>query len=283
MYLAAVTSSAQAVQFYRDNKIAQPTIAQIAQAAGKDAQSRAEIAQLTIGAAAVAGGLVLTPALSAVAAEVLAFAKNPVTYCTANPMGCLAAVDISASVATGAVVPGMVPVGAVTNPARTTVKTAGAAVEEMGAAAKVASVEAKGGVAAAEETAGSIRNVNPGYPTTGRTQNCVNCTVATDATLSGSPATALPSSGPVSIRVLEQQYGGRFGAPTTSGSIEQQLLSAGDGARGIVFGSRGPNEAGHVFNVVNQNGVVRFLDGQSGQPASFGDYQSFHLLRTNKP
>ena len=57
---------------------------------------------------------------------------------TANPMGCLAAVDISASVATGAMVPGMVPVGTATNPARTTVKTAGAAVEEMGVAAKVA-------------------------------------------------------------------------------------------------------------------------------------------------
>jgi filamentous hemagglutinin len=138
-------------------------------------------------------------------------------------------------------------------------------------------------VGIAEETAGSIRNVNPGYPTTGRTQNCVNCTVATDATLSGNPATALPSSGPVSIRVLEQQYGGRFGTPTTSSGIEQQLLSGGDGARGIVFGSRGPNEAGHVFNVVNQNGVVRFLDGQTGQPATFSGYQSFHLLRTNKP
>jgi hypothetical protein len=142
---------------------------------------------------------------------------------------------------------------------------------------------ANGGVGIAEETAGSIRNVNPGYPTTGRTQNCVNCTVATDATLSGNPAAALPSSGPVSIRALEQQYGGRFGAPTTSSGIEQQLLSAGDGARGIVFGSRGPNEVGHVFNVVNQNGVVRFLDGQTGQPATFSGYQSFHLLRTNKP
>jgi hypothetical protein len=142
---------------------------------------------------------------------------------------------------------------------------------------------APGTATVAEETAGSIRNVNPGYPTTGRTQNCVNCTVATDATLSGTPATALPSSGPVGIRVLEQQYGGRFGAATTSSSIEQQLLSAGDGARGIVFGSRGPNEAGHVFNVVNQNGVVRFLDGQTGKPATFGGYQSFYLLRTNKP
>lgn len=64
--------------------------------------------------------------------------------------------------------------------------------------------------------------------------------------------------------MLEQQYGGRFGAPTTKSSIEQQMLSAGDGARGIVFGSRGPNEAGHVFNVVNKKGVVRLLDGQTG-------------------
>jgi hypothetical protein len=48
-------------------------------------------------------------------------------------------------------------------------------------------------VGIAEETAGSIRKVNPGYPTSGRTQNCVNCAIATDATLSGNPATALPT------------------------------------------------------------------------------------------
>jgi hypothetical protein len=38
--------------------------------------------------------------------------------------------------------------------------------------------------------AGSIRNVNP----TGGTTNCVNCAVATDATLAGNPASALPGS-----------------------------------------------------------------------------------------
>jgi filamentous hemagglutinin len=129
--------------------------------------------------------------------------------------------------------------------------------------------------------AGSIRNVNPGYPATGRTENCVNCTVATDATLSGSPAAALPSNAPVGIRVLEQHYGSRFGPATTNVGIEQKMLEAGNGARGIVFGSRGPNEAGHVFNVVNQNGVVRFLDGQTGSAATFSGYQSFHLLMTN--
>lgn len=44
----------------------------------------------------------------------------------------------------------------------------------------------------ADQTAGSINNVNPGYPEAGRTHNCVNCTIATNATLAGNPASALP-------------------------------------------------------------------------------------------
>jgi filamentous hemagglutinin len=131
------------------------------------------------------------------------------------------------------------------------------------------------------ENAGSIRIVNPGYPAAGRTQNCVNCSIATDATLSGNPAVSLPSNGPINISTLENLYGGRFGYAATNSEIEQQMLNAGNGARGIVFGSRGPSDAGHVFNVVNQNGKVRFLDGQTGAPATFDGYTSFHLLRTN--
>jgi filamentous hemagglutinin len=53
-----------------------------------------------------------------------------------------------------------------------------------------------GGVAKATDvvdpTAGSIKNVNPGYPDAVRTHNCVNCSIATDATLAGDPASALP-------------------------------------------------------------------------------------------
>lgn len=33
--------------------------------------------------------------------------------------------------------------------------------------------------------------------------------------------------------------------------------------------------------VVNQGGVVRYLDGQSGQVASFAGYTRVQLLRTN--
>lgn len=145
-----------------------------------------------------------------------------------------------------------------------------------------AAVEAGGAVggrllgAAASRVAGSIRNVNK---VAGK-QNCVNCSVATDATLAGRPTSALNTNGPLSISVLERHFGAKFGTAMTSSSIESSILQAGNGARGIVFGSRG-NQTGHVFNVINQNGVVRFLDGQTGKAANVAGFQNLHLLRTN--
>lgn len=123
--------------------------------------------------------------------------------------------------------------------------------------------------------AGSIRNVN----VVGGRMNCVNCVVATDATLAGRPASALPG-GPYRIGVLERFYGSSFSAPGAIGGVVDSMTAAGTGARGIVFGSRG-SEVGHVFNVVNQNGVVRFLDGQTGRTATLDGYRNFQLLRTN--
>lgn len=135
--------------------------------------------------------------------------------------------------------------------------------------------EAKNSQEVTKGVAGSIRNVNP----TKGTQNCVNCSIATDATLAGRPTSALPGS-PTSIRTLEKHFGGKFGAAVSRSEIKNSLLRAGDGARGIVFGSRG-NQTGHVFNVVNQKGTIRFLDGQTGKTANLSGFQSLHLLRTN--
>ncbi|MCX8589010.1 toxin glutamine deamidase domain-containing protein [Gilliamella sp. B3801] len=133
------------------------------------------------------------------------------------------------------------------------------------------------------DTAGSIRDVNPGYPTEGRTHNCVNCAIATDATLGGNPASALPinSKNGVSISVLEKQYGTKFQNVSGPNNIIEQMSNAGTGARGIVFGSYGPGQPGHVFNVVNQNGKIRFLDGQTGKAADMSKFKSFKFLRTN--
>jgi hypothetical protein len=83
------------------------------------------------------------------------------------------------------------------------------------------------------------------------------------------------------ISFLEEFFGVKFRAAADIGAIESELLQAGQGSRAIVFGSRGADEVGHVFNAVNQNGVVRFLDGQSGGQAVTTGYKELMVLRTN--
>lgn len=58
----------------------------------------------------------------------------------------------------------------------------------------------------------------------------------------------------------------------------EQMSNAGTVARGIVLGSYGP---GHVFNVVNQNGKICFLDGKTSKAADMSNFIFFKLLRTN--
>lgn len=121
-------------------------------------------------------------------------------------------------------------------------------------------------------TAGTIRNVNP----TGSGMKCMNCVVATDATLSGRAASALPS-GVQPISVLEDVFGGTFRPVSGQAEIAALMTDAGSGARGVVFGSRG-SDVGHVFNAVNQGGTVRFLDGQTGGAASFSGFDGFEFM-----
>ena len=114
----------------------------------------------------------------------------------------------------------------------------------------------------------SIENVNPGYPKNGRDYNCVNCSIATDATLDGKPAQAL-EGGLTPITELEKRFSNRFKPVRSEEQIIQMFQEAGNGKRGIVLvKQRNPNTraiAYHVFNVANQEGTVRFLDGQSSK------------------
>lgn len=128
----------------------------------------------------------------------------------------------------------------------------------------------------------SLGDINPGYPRPGRDRNCANCVVATDATLAGRPASALPGS-PVSISVLEDHFARKFVFISSRATIEAAMQASGPGARGIVFASRGPRRPGHVFNVVNQDGTIHFIDGQRASSASFDGegYRGFYLLRTD--
>lgn len=134
-------------------------------------------------------------------------------------------------------------------------------------------------VAAEGDVAGSIRGVN----VRGGTENCVNCAIAGDATLSGTPASALNSLDAQPISILEQAFGGTFKDVAGQSEIEQLLNDAGPGARGIVYGGRAGGAAGHVFNAVNQGGVLRFLDAQAGGVASWEGFNNFKFLWTNVP
>lgn len=138
---------------------------------------------------------------------------------------------------------------------------------------------ARGAPSAAEGApnmvAGSIRNVN----VLRGGQNCVACVIATDATLGGRPASAI-GGGPYSAADILAHYPGRSFIPANGYSgILTMMGNWGPGSRGIVWGTR-VNDQGHVFDVVNQGGVIRFLDGQTGGAAVLEAYKSLYLLRT---
>lgn len=134
--------------------------------------------------------------------------------------------------------------------------------------------------------AGTPAQTNPGYPGVGRTNNCVNCAIAVDLTFSGQPASALPNlSDGLPISEIPKALGvnGKFSPTGGLDDIASQLASNGPGARGIVFGDRGPGQVGHVFNaVVNSRGRTVFYDGQRmGPPLSNQGYEKYYFLRTN--
>ncbi len=219
----------------------------------------------------VAGGMLLGPAL--------------LNACGMNPVACTELTIAAAEVPFGAAMAGggALGVGGFGSLGKEVAATADAAAAARNVETVTGGALGAKATGVADETAGSIRNVNPGYPDAGRTHNCVNCSIATDATLAGNPASALPinSTKGVPLTVLEKQYGAKFSGVSSTETITQHMLGGGDGARGIVFGSYGPGQPGHVFNVVNQNGVVRYLDGQTGKPANMNNFKTLQLLRTN--
>jgi filamentous hemagglutinin len=110
--------------------------------------------------------------------------------------------------------------------------------------------------------------------------------IATDRTLGGTPASAMPSLIPLPRKNLEVLYGGEFANVTGMMEIGAALRQSGNGARGIVGGSH-PRGYGHVWNVVNQDGVIRFLDSQGTlvKPGGLGvhnfdQFSDFQFLLT---
>ncbi|GAB3933071.1 RHS repeat-associated core domain-containing protein [Kribbella albertanoniae] len=119
------------------------------------------------------------------------------------------------------------------------------------------------GGASPKATRGSVNKV-------GGTQNCVSCAIAGDSTLGGSPASAIkrnPDEPFADGMVLIERYAGSTWRWMGRPKIEAELLAAGEGARGIVYGER--RGTAHVFNAVVQRGQVNFVDFQSGGAGVF--------------
>ncbi|MEU0586703.1 putative T7SS-secreted protein [Streptomyces sp. NPDC006132] len=111
-----------------------------------------------------------------------------------------------------------------------------------------------------------------------------NCTYVADAFeryMRGEGIKPVPADmgGLQSLERLENVYGASFNQ-TDFWNMIDHIRNAGDGARGIVAAKPGEGMPGHVFNIVNQQGRVLFIDMQTGfvDPAL---YKTFKLLRTN--
>jgi RHS repeat-associated protein len=116
--------------------------------------------------------------------------------------------------------------------------------------------------------------------------NCASCAIAGDSTLAGRPASpvdlypAAPS--PNAIVAIETYAGAAFRAVSGRVAIEAELAAAGNGARGIVYGSNLAGEA-HVWNAAVVNGKVTYFDFQnlgSQGAAIFNGWTDFFFVRT---
>lgn len=159
---------------------------------------------------------------------------------------------------------------------------AAAARAELRLQARAAAAEA---VAAEPTATGFVAHINDDLPLGKidgtRTMNCANCAIATDSSIAGSPATALPGDVTDTL-ALSRHYGKPWSEwISTSKDVEDAMAAAGPGSRGIVFGRNPHANVGHFFNVVNEDGRVLFVDGQTGGAASVRSFDKFLLLRTN--
>jgi filamentous hemagglutinin len=255
IYLNEVIRSPQALQFYRDNNIQQPTIAQIAAAASKDQGARSQIAQLTIQAAALAGGLALAPGLSGVAAEGYAFAQNPVAYCTLNPAACIVGADIVAATVSGVPVTGA-PLPNAGSTARTLTR--------------VAESEAAAAANAARATAGNVETVANaiGAQRTITAPSAAGRTVATmGEAVSGNPiaATQAGTVKGADICVSGCAIGGltqpeqqlvtriRNGEDSAGGNLTEQLLTSVSQRTGMTVLAGGKYGSNNGFDLVLQD------------------------------
>jgi hypothetical protein len=103
-----------------------------------------------------------------------------------------------------------------------------------------------------------------GMQAPGRSNNCVDCSRAVEATWRGEGAMAAALADPFapgtgSVRVWEWA-GGNLSHPDYAG-IDSTLQNLGDNSSAIIT-SEWTTGGSHTYNAVNEGGVLKFIDGQ---------------------
>ncbi len=81
--------------------------------------------------------------------------------------------------------------------------------------------------------------------------------------------------------VLETEFGHKFSDWTTN--LNDLVKDLKPDKRGVVFGYKKGADIGHVFNVVNEKGVIKYLDGQTGKRAKlvYDQYKFYQQIKRN--
>ncbi|MEO3891808.1 toxin glutamine deamidase domain-containing protein [Nonomuraea sp. B5E05] len=138
-------------------------------------------------------------------------------------------------------------------------------------------------------TMDDLRRILPHINPTNWQTNCPETSLAVDEILSGRPAVAGPCVGAehaqsertFSARATERHMGLR-----SFWDIDALVRMAGPGARGIVVArpNGAPDATGHVYNVMNLNGEVIYIDAQlrhiGPTHSANTDFTLFHFFRT---
>ena len=134
----------------------------------------------------------------------------------------------------------------------------------------------------------SLRDINPhNVKTNEGGLNCIKCATALDNTLAGYPAVAMPGLASNTFaggrNILENTFGSKLLKMNSIDEITSAVSVGGHGARGIVIGYGSGSPYSHAFNVANQTGIVRYLDGQIGATVKdINQYDNFWYLPTKR-
>ena len=155
--------------------------------------------------------------------------------------------------------------------------------EELLIAENLESDDKPGEIQSSENLSEWISDINPNFDEfdldSPYSNNCGSCALAVYQRLEGNPdcvadAENIPNNADMEALTGMEQV------PMSPWDIEKTLLAEGEGAHAIIGIDRAEGP-GHWFNAVNIDGVVKAVDGQTGEitdwPPNYGDVVNWEM------